>query len=124
MNKEYLPSEPDNMCECGEVHPEHIREVIASAPCGEMLYGLSDFFKIFGDSTRLSILFALREGAMCGCDLVLLLGMTKAVVSYQLKVLSRHKLVKSEKDGRRVFYSLNDDHVRDIIDLAVEHISE
>ena len=119
MNKEYTAN-PSHFCECGE---EHEKRDIA-IPEGEVLYGLSDFFKIFGDPTRLSILFALDGGERCGCELVDSLGLTKAVISYQLKVLSRHDLVRSRKVGRRVLYSLSDEHVKDIIEKALDHINE
>ncbi len=112
------------VCGCGEVHEDIIGAVRVAIPRGEELSELSDFFKIFGDPTRLSILFALTEGAMCGCDLVASLGMTKAVISYQLKVLKRHNLVVSYKEGRKIFYSLSDEHVRDIIEIAIQHINE
>ena len=120
MNKEYTENRID-LCECGE---EHHAAAAADIPKDEVLYGLSDFFKIFGDPTRLSILFALDGGERCGCELVETLGLTKAVISYQLKVLSRHDLVRSRKQGRRVLYSLSDDHVKDIIEKALDHINE
>lgn len=120
MNKEYTENGAP-LCECGEEHHSHHEDV---TPSGEVLFGLSDFFKIFGDPTRLSILFALDSGEKCGCDLVDMLGLTKAVISYQLKVLSRHDLVRSHKVGRRVLYTLSDEHVKDIIEKALEHINE
>ena len=120
MNKEYTENGAP-LCECGEEHHSHHEDNI---PSGEVLFGLSDFFKIFGDPTRLSILFALDSGEKCGCDLVDMLGLTKAVISYQLKVLKRHNLVVSYKEGRKIFYSLSDEHVRDIIEIAMKHINE
>ena len=96
----------------------------AALPEEDILYGLSDFFKVFGDPTRLNILFALDRGPMCGCDLASALGMTKAAVSYQLKILRQNDLVRHRKQGRNVLYELSDDHVRDIIEKALEHIKE
>ena len=90
----------------------------------QTLYELADFFKIFGDSTRVSILFALDGDPMCVCDIAELLTMTKSAVSHQLKVLRQSSLVKYRKIGKNVFYTLADDHVRDIIEKALEHIKE
>ena len=93
-------------------------------PEEQMLYELADFFKIFGDSTRISILFAIDDGEMCVCDIAALLGMTKSAVSHQLKILRQANLVKYKKSGKNVYYSLCDEHVRDIINKAHEHIVE
>lgn len=112
------------LCECEEVHEEVVATARAALPEEEILYGLSDFFKVFGDPTRLNILFALDRGPMCGCDLASALGMTKAAVSYQLKILRQNDLVRHRKQGRNVLYELSDDHVRDIIEKALEHIKE
>ena len=93
-------------------------------PDEERIYGISDLFKVFGDTTRLKILLALERGAMCGSHLAEHLGLTKAAVSYQLKMLRQHDLVRSKKEGKTVIYRLSDDHVRAIIDCAIEHVSE
>ena len=90
----------------------------------ETLYDLSDFFKLFADATRVSILFALDGREMCVCDIAELLRMTKSAVSHQTKILRQAHLVKFRKCGKNVFYSLADDHVRDIIEKALEHIKE
>ncbi len=112
------------LCECEEVHAEIVAEKRKHLPNDEMLYSLSDFFKVFGDPTRLSILFALDDGPTCGCDLAAALGMTKAAVSYQLKILRQNDLVRHKKHGRNVVYELSDDHVKDIIEKALEHLAE
>ena len=93
-------------------------------PDESTLYDLSDFFKILGDSTRVSILFAIDGEPMCVCDIANLLGMTKSAVSHQLKILRQSDLVTYRKSGKNVFYTLADDHVRDIIEKALEHIKE
>lgn len=111
-------------CECDEIHHESIAQSRASMPDVATLYELADFFKIFGDSTRMSILFAIDSGEMCVCDIAALLGMTKSAVSHQLKVLRQCGLVKYRKTGKNVYYSLADEHVRDIIEKALEHIRE
>lgn len=112
------------VCECEEVHSDLVAANIAALPDEETAYGLSDLFKIFGDPTRLKILFALERGPMCGCDLACALGITKAAISYQLKMLRQHDLVRYKKEGKNVMYYLSDEHVRAIINCAIEHISE
>lgn len=89
-----------------------------------ILYELSDFFKIMGDSTRLQLLWALEESELCVGELAELLNMTKSAVSHQLKVLKTAKLVRNRKDGKNVYYSLNDHHVKLILEKALEHICE
>jgi len=112
------------VCECDEIHTDIVKNRKDLMPDEETLYDLSDFFKIFGDSTRMSILFAIDGEAMCVCDIAELLGMTKSAVSHQLKILRQSDLITYRKSGKNVFYSLADDHVRDIIEKALEHIKE
>ena len=112
------------VCECEELHDNIILERAKTMPKEETLYDLADFFKIFGDSTRMSILFAIDGAPMCVCDIAKLLGMTKSAVSHQLKILRASDLVVYKKQGKNVIYSLADDHVRDIIEKALEHINE
>ena len=111
-------------CECHEEHRELIEKGRATIPETTALYDLSDFFKVLGDSTRLGILFAIDGAPMCVCDISSALGMTKSAVSHQLKVLRQNRLVKYKTVGKNVFYELSDDHVRDIIEKALEHIGE
>ena len=111
-------------CECHEEHTELIEQGKALLPETTELYDLSDFFKVLGDSTRLGILFVIDRAPMCVCDIAVALGMTKSAVSHQLKVLRQNRLVKYSKVGKNVFYELSDDHVRDIIEKALEHIEE
>ncbi|MBQ4071263.1 MAG: winged helix-turn-helix transcriptional regulator [Clostridia bacterium] len=110
-------------CECEEVHTEHIATARAGMPEEGMLYDLADFFKILGDSTRINILFALDRGPLCVCDIAAMLGMTKSAVSHQLKSLRQNGLVSYKKSGKNVFYSLADEHVKSIIEVALEHLS-
>ena len=112
------------VCECEEVHSELILEKKESMPDDTTLYNLADFFKIFGDSTRMRILFAIDGAPLCVCDIAALLGMTKSAVSHQLKILRQSDLITYKKSGKNVFYTLADDHVRDIIEKALEHIKE
>lgn len=88
------------------------------------LYTLADLFKVFGDSTRIKILFVLFESELCVCDLSEKLNMTQSAVSHQLKVLKQNRLVKSRRDGKSIIYSLADDHVVSIIAQGLEHIEE
>ena len=111
-------------CECEELHSEVIEKKKREMPDLSTLYDLSDFFKIFGDSTRMSILFAIDGEPMCVCDIAATLGMTKSAVSHQLKILRQSDLITYRKSGKNVFYTLADDHVRDIIEKALEHIKE
>ena len=111
-------------CELHEEHLDLIERGRERLPETTELYDLSDFFKVFGDSTRLGILFAIDGAPMCVCDIAAVLGMTKSAVSHQLKVLRQNRLVKYNKVGKNVFYELSDDHVRDIIEKALEHIEE
>ena len=111
-------------CECEEIHADVINHKRVSMPDEETLYDLSDFFKIFGDSTRISILFAIDGEPMCVCDIAELLGMTKSAVSHQLKILREANLVKTERQGKVVYYSLADNHVKEIIECGMSHINE
>ncbi len=112
------------ICECDFVHKERVAAASEAIPDGDTLRELSEFFKILGDSTRCNILFAIDGGPMCVCDIAALLGMTKSAVSHQLKVLRQSDLVTYERSGKNVYYSLADDHVRDITEKALEHIKE
>ena len=112
------------ICECEELHSEVIEQKREVMPELNTLYELSDFFKVLGDSTRVSILFAIDGEPLCVCDIANLLGMTKSAVSHQLKILRQSDLVTYRKSGKNVYYTLADDHVRDIIEKALEHIKE
>ena len=101
-----------------------INKVKPKMPDMTLLYDLSDFFKLMGDSTRIQLLWALEENEMCVGDLAFLLNMTKSAVSHQLKILRSAKLVKAEKRGKNVFYALSDNHVRTVLEMALEHVRE
>ena len=111
-------------CETVEVHDELIKIVEENMPPEEELYDLAELFKVFGDSTRIRILFVLFEAEVCVCDLAETLHMTQSAISHQLRILKQNKLVKSRRDGKQVFYSLSDDHVKTIINQGLEHIEE
>ena len=105
-------------------HEELLLRVRTELPTDELLSDLSDLFKIFADSTRVKILYALFESEMCVCAIAELLGMTQSAISHQLRILKNAKLVSSRRDGKSVIYSLADEHVRTIIGQGREHIEE
>jgi ArsR family transcriptional regulator len=112
------------VCDCEVIHGDVVERVRNHMPEEEKLYDLADFFKVFGDSTRIKILWALDREDMCVCDLAVLLGMTKSAISHQLKTLRQARLVKYRKKGKVVIYSLADDHVKNILEVGFEHIGE
>ena len=111
-------------CETVEVHEDLLRIVEQTMPEETELYDLAELFKVFGDSTRIRILFVLFEAEVCVCDLAKALNMTQSAISHQLRILKQNKLVKSRREGKSIFYSLVDDHVRTIISMGREHILE
>lgn len=111
-------------CETEEVHADLLKIVEDTMPDEEELYDLAELFKVFGDSTRIRILYVLFEAEVCVCDLAKALNMTQSAISHQLKILKQSKLVKSRREGKSVFYSLADGHVRTIIAQGREHIEE
>ena len=114
----------DSVCQTHEVHPDAVRGAREFMPDQDTVESLADFFKIFGDGTRVRILLALDAGEMCVCDISETLGMSMSAVSHQLRMLRDAKLVSSRRDGRSVYYSLCDDHVRTVLETALEHIGE
>ena len=111
-------------CDFIHVHDEIIEKVNESMPDEEVLYDLAELFKIFGDSTRIKILYVLFEAEMCVCDIAQVLTMTQSAISHQLRVLKQARLVRSRREGKQIFYSLADDHVRTIIGQGMDHIEE
>ena len=111
-------------CELMCAHEEIVEKVQKEMPDEDTLYDLTELFRIFGDSTRIRILYVLFEAEMCVCDIAALLGMTQSAISHQLRALKNAKLVASRREGKTVFYSLADDHVKTIIDQGLEHILE
>ena len=111
-------------CDFYQVHEDVVKAVTAKMPDEDELYDLAELFKVFGDSTRIRILFVLFGSEVCVCDLAETLNMTQSAVSHQLKILKQAKLVSSRREGKSVFYSLADEHVRTIIDQGREHIEE
>lgn len=106
------------------LHGETVAKIRLSMPAEERLYDLAELFKVFGDTTRVRILCALFESELCVGDLCALLRMTQSATSHQLRVLKQARLVKYRKEGKVVYYSLDDDHIKAIFDQGLEHISE
>ena len=106
------------------VHEDTVDQVLGQMPHDEQLYDLAELFKVFGDSTRIKILYALFEAELCVCDIAQLLGMSQSAISHQLQVLKKSKLVKYRRKGKTVFYSLADSHVRTILGQGMEHVTE
>ena len=111
-------------CDFYQVHDDVVKAVKEKMPDEDELYDLAEIFKVFGDSTRIRILFVLFEAEVCVCDLAKALNMTQSAISHQLKILKQNKLVKNRREGKSIFYSLADEHVRTIIDQGREHIEE
>ena len=111
-------------CDFIHAHEELVEKVRRELPGEDTLYDLTELFRIFGDSTRIKILYVLFESEMCVCDIAQLLNMTQSAISHQLRALKQSKLVKYRREGKTVFYSLADGHVRTIIDQGMEHVAE
>lgn len=124
MIKERRDDKSIERCEFIHVHKDIVAKVEKHMPEEEMLYDLADFFKVFGDSTRIKILYVLFQSEMCVCDIAQILGMTQSAISHQLRMLKQMKLVEYRREGKTVFYSLADGHIKTIINQGMEHINE
>ena len=113
-----------NTCECNDIHEDIVNETKNKMPEDEMLYDLAELFKVFGDTTRIKILYALFSNEMCVCDIANLLNMSQSAISHQLRVLKQARLVKFRKEGKTVYYSLDDSHISQIFDCGLNHIQE
>ncbi len=111
-------------CDCNFIHGEVVGKVKNNMPEDEKLYDLAELFKVFGDTTRVKILYALFEEEMCVCDIADLLNMTQSAISHQLRVLKQARLVKFRKEGKTVYYSLDDNHIKQIFNCGLCHIEE
>ena len=119
-NKNALAPACDYLC----VHEDAVAKVLSELPDDEQLYDLAELYKVFGDSTRIKILYVLFAAELCVYDIAQLLGMTQSAVSHQLRILKNNKLVKFRREGKTVFYALDDDHVRSILRLGMEHLGD
>ena len=111
-------------CEACQIHEDVVKAVTDHMPDEDQLYDLAEVLKVFGDSTRIKILYVLFEAELCVCDIAQLLNMTQSAISHQLRILKQNRLVKNRRDGKSVFYSLADGHVKTIISQGMEHIQE
>jgi DNA-binding transcriptional ArsR family regulator len=116
--------QPVERCDCNVIHEDVVAKVRGKMPEEEILYDLAELFKVFGDTTRIKILWALDEDEMCVCDIAYLLNMTQSAISHQLRVLKQAQLVKNRRDGKVVYYSLADEHVKLILDQGLIHTTE
>ena len=111
-------------CSCNIIHNDIVEKVKKTLPKDEILYDLAEFFKVFGDSTRIKIICALFESEMCVCDLAALLNVSLSAISHQLKTLKSARLVKYRRDGKVIYYSLDDEHVKHVFDEGLRHVTE
>ncbi|MCZ6104875.1 ArsR/SmtB family transcription factor [Campylobacter ureolyticus] len=122
--KEKILEDDQEICESVVIHKEVVENTKIKMPDDTSLNELADFFKIFGDSTRVRILWALSLNQMCVCDIATLLNMSQSSISHQLRVLKQNKFVKNRRDGKVVYYSLLDEHISYILKQGLTHISE
>jgi len=110
------------ICDCNMIHSEVVESTIKNMPESDVFLKLAEFFKIIGDTTRVKILFALDQNEMCVCDIANVLGMSKSSISHQLRTLRISGIVKCRKQGKEVFYMLDDEHVKEVFEIGVKHI--
>ena len=114
----------DNIQEAGQVHEDLVLKLKAEMPDETKLYDLAELYKVFGDSTRIRIMYVLFEEEVCVCDIAATLNMTQSAISHQLRILKQNRLVKGRRVGKQIYYSLDDEHVRSIISMGREHLEE
>lgn len=114
----------EDKCDCNIIHKDKVLHAKKNMPDDEICDEVSDFFRILGDSTRIRILFALDDNELCVCDIANVLGMTKSSISHQLSTLKINKIVKCRRDGKEVYYSLDDEHIKEVFEVATRHVME
>ena len=115
-------SKNEFVCDCNVIHKDVVERTTNMMLDDDLFYKIADFYKILGDTTRTKILFALDQGEMCVCDIANVLSMSKSSISHQLSTLRRSGIVRCRKDGKEVYYMLDDDHVKKVIEIGIEHI--
>lgn len=115
-------SKNEFICDCNIIHENIVKDTLSKMPEDDLFNKLAEFFKILGDITRAKILFALDQNEMCVCDIANVLGMSKSSISHQLGTLRRMNIVKCRKQGKEVYYTMDDDHVQKLFELGIEHI--
>lgn len=116
--------ELSEMCECSVIHEEAVAKVRNQMPDEDPVYEVAELFKVFGDSTRARIICALSISELCVCDLSCILNMSQSAVSHQLRILKQSRIVKNRRAGKVVYYSLDDDHIKNLFSIAFEHVME
>ena len=114
----------EDICEINTIHQDIVNNVKNVMPQDDLIYDLAEFYKVFADSTRMKIIYALMENELCVCDIAAIVGTTQSAISHQLRILKQAKLVKYKKDGKVVYYSLDDEHIAEIVKKGREHIEE
>ena len=114
----------ENFSECNVLHEETVKKVKQKMPEDGFIYDLAELFKVFADSTRMKIIYALLEEELCVCDIANIVGTTQSAISHQLRLLKQSKLVKFRREGKTIFYSLDDEHIEQIVKKGSEHIEE
>lgn len=115
-------SKNEFICDCNIIHENIVKDTLSKMPEDNLFNKLAEFFKILGDTTRAKILFALDQNEMCVCDIANVLGMSKSSISHQLGTLRRMNIVKCRKQGKEVYYTIDDAHVQKLFELGIEHI--
>lgn len=115
-------SKNEFVCDCNIIHEDIVKDTLKNMVDENLFNKLAEFFKILGDTTRTKILFALDQNEMCVCDIANVLGMSKSSISHQLGTLRRSGIVKCRKEGKEVYYMLDDDHVKQLFEVGIEHI--
>ena len=115
-------SKNEFICDCNIIHENIVKDTLSKMPEDDLFNKLAEFFKILGDTTRAKILFALDQNEMCVCDIANVLGMSKSSISHQLGTLRRMNIVKCRKQGKEVYYTMDDDHVQKLFELGIEYI--
>ena len=119
-----MHAEHSETCECEQIHPDAVSLVHSKLPEEDPIYEVAELFKVFGDSTRARIICALSISELCVCDLACILNMTQSAISHQLRILKQARMVKNRRAGKSVYYSLDDEHIRALFDIAFEHVME
>lgn len=114
----------EDICEINTIHQDIVNNVKNVMPQDDLIYDLAEFYKVFADSTRMKIIYALMENELCVCDIAAIVGTTQSAISHQLRILKQAKLVRYKKDGKVVYYSLDDEHIAEIVKKGREHIEE
>ena len=117
-------SKNEFICDCNIIHENIVKDTLSKMPEDDLFNKLAEFFKILGDTTRAKILFALDQNEMCVCDIANVLRMSKSSISHQLGTLRRMNIVKCRKQGKEVYYTIDDDHVQKLFELGIEHIEQ